>query len=353
MDKTSKNILLIFLFVLIFYLLSVLSSLLLPLAIAFLMASLFSPLITFLSKKKIPNFIILPLISVITLAVLYGIANIIIETVDAISLQQDYLLVRLQSKFQSLVLWLNDISGTDLSQASFIEELESLLSAERLSALIGSVARGLGSFTGSFFMFSLYYIVLLSGMASTEKYIKYVAGPKGDQAFKKYMQMQNSIISYMIWKTLISLFTGGLVAGVCFMFDIKFAIFWGFIAFILNYIPSIGSIAATIPPILMGIIELESLNAMILLTALLTAIQVIVGNVVEPLIMGNRLKLNTLTVLFGLVFWGYLWGVIGMMLSVPLMVVLKIVFEQTESLGFLARMMETPDDNIVKLNAKE
>lgn len=178
-------------------------------------------------------------------------------------------------------------------------------------------------------------------------------GLKGDQAFNKYMQMQNSIISYMIWKTLISLFTGALVAGVCYLFDIKFAIFWGFLAFILNYIPSIGSIAATIPPILMGIIELESLNAILLLTALLTAIQVIVGNLVEPLIMGNRLKLNTLTVLFGLVFWGYLWGVIGMMLSVPLMVVLKIVLEQTESLGFIARMMETPDDNIVKLNANE
>jgi predicted PurR-regulated permease PerM len=268
-------------------------------------------------------------------------------------MQQEYLAARLQSKFQSLVLWLNDIFGMDTSQASFISEFESLLSAERLSALIGSIAKGLGTFTGSFFMFSLYYIVLLSGMASTEKYIRYVAGPKGDEAFNKYMQMQNSIISYMIWKTMISLFTGGLVAGVCFLFDIKFAIFWGFIAFILNYIPSIGSIAATIPPILMGIIELESLNAMLLLTALLTGIQVLIGNMVEPLVMGNRLKLNTLTVLFGLVFWGYLWGVTGMMLSVPLMVVLKIVFEQTESLSFIARMMETPDENVVKLNADE
>ncbi len=353
MDNTSKNILMVFLFVLIFYLLSVLSSLLLPLAIAFLMASLFSPLIVFLSKKKIPNFIILPLISIITLAVLYGIANIFIETVDAIAIQQDYLLAKLQAKFQASIIWLNDISGNDFSQASFVSELESMLSAERVSALISSVVKGLGSFTSSFFMFALYYIVLLAGMASTEKYIRYVAGANGDRAFKRYMQMQKSIISYMLWKTMISLFTGGLVTGVCYLFDIKFPLFWGFIAFILNFIPSIGSIVATVPPILMGIIELDSLNAILFLALLLTAIQAIVGNVVEPLIMGNRLKLNTLTVLFGLVFWGYIWGITGMMLSVPLMVILKIVFEQTNSLNFVARMMETPDDNIIKQNVDD
>jgi predicted PurR-regulated permease PerM len=185
--------------------------------------------------------------------------------------------------------------------------------------------------------------VLLAGMASTEKYIRYVGGQKGEEAFSKYLQVQKSIISYMIWKTLVSLLTGGLVALVCYLFDIKFYVFWGFIAFILNYIPSIGSIAATIPPIIMGVIELETLNAILILTALLAAIQFTIGNVLEPMVMGNRLKLNTITVLFGLVFWGYLWGVTGMMLSVPLMVVLKLVLEQTSSLKFLARMMESPE----------
>jgi predicted PurR-regulated permease PerM len=322
---------------------SVLSSLLIPLAVAFLMASIFSPLITYLSKRKIPNFIILPIISIITLGVIYGIANIIIDTFDSIAMQQDYLLAKLQAKFQDIVLWLKDVTGTDLRRINFVAEFEDMLSTERISILISRVLKSLGSFTGSFFMFALYYVVLLAGMASTEKYIRYVGGQKGEEAFSKYLQVQKSIISYMIWKTLVSLLTGGLVALVCYLFDIKFYVFWGFIAFILNYIPSIGSIAATIPPIIMGVIELETLNAILILTALLAAIQFTIGNVLEPMVMGNRLKLNTITVLFGLVFWGYLWGVTGMMLSVPLMVVLKLVLEQTSSLKFLARMMESPE----------
>jgi len=342
-DNTVKNIMIILLAVVIFYLLSELSTILLPLVLALLGAIVMQPFVNFLISKKIPKLLILPTVSIISLAILFVIFLIISDTVSSILDQQDYLLSRLLLKIDGLLVWLDDIFKLNLDTTLFVSEIYKRLGDAWLSSFVGDLASGLGSFFTSFLFFALYYIMLLAGMTGYNEYMNYVGGDRAEQFLEEYSKIQHSIFSYILIKTLISIATGLLVFGICASFGLKFAVFWGFIAFLLNFIPNIGSILGTILPILMAIIQLDSLQAIFLLSILLISIQFIMGNLIEPIIMGNRLRLNTLTVLFGLVFWGYIWGIPGMLLSVPLMVILKIILERIPAFSFIGRIMGYPE----------
>ena len=338
---TIKNIHLIFLFVLVIYLLSVLSSILIPFVLAMLFAILFQPLVQLLKKVHAPNWIVLPVVSMITLAILYGIFQILLETTTNILTQQEYLVGRLEMRVNDIINWAYSITGLKLTTGTFFDSLNQLLDTEFLSSAAGSIASGVGSFTGSFIWFSLYYVFLLAGLADYKRFIHYVAADSSDDGtfIKNLQKIKRAILSYMLVKTGVSIVTGTFVTVVCLIFGIKFAFFWGLLTFLLNFIPSIGSIIAVIPPSLMAIIQIDSFETILIFVLILASIQFILGNVVEPRIQGGTLKINTLTVLFGLVFWGYIWGITGMMLSVPLLVILKIVFEHFPSLNVLARIM--------------
>ncbi len=348
-DTRVRGILSIFLVILVFYLLKLLSSLLIPLVLALLFALLFQPLILFLNKRKVPNWLIVPIISIISLLVLIVLVNIIVQTSTDISSQQDYLLGRLNLKIEEARLWASSVTGTDIKPEYVTDEISKMINGEFITTVLGGVASSISSITGSFVMFALYYIVLLSGMSGSGEYLNYLAGKNSDGSLKEnFDKVSKSVYSYMVIKTLVNLSMGILVGVTCYAFGIKFPIFWGFLTFVFHYIPTIGSIIATIPPVLMGIIQFDAFGTILAFLLILMAVQFIMGNVVEPKIMGGHLRLNTVAVIFGLVFWGYIWGVTGMMLSVPLLVILKLVFEHFPSLEIFARLMGYPDNADVK-----
>jgi predicted PurR-regulated permease PerM len=134
---------------------------------------------------------------------------------------------------------------------------------------------------------------------------------------------------YLVIKTITSALTGVLVTIGCWIIGLDFAMLWGLLAFALNYIPTIGSIVAAVPPILLAFIQLGPVSAL-LVTVLNLAVNFGVGNVMEPRMMGRGLGLSSLVVFLSLVFWGWIWGPMGMLLSVPLTVVVKIMFEYHE-----------------------
>ena len=339
-----RNILIIFLAVLIFPVLSELSSIILPLVLALLFAILFQPLIMFLRKKKIPKWIILPTVSIITLGVLFVIGLILSDTINQIVDQQEYLLKRLVSKIEQMLEWINGLFGLGLKMDSVLESLYSGENSNALSTAAGGLAKELGDFLGAFTMFALYYVILLSGMSEYKRYLRYVSGPeKSETLLKEYENIQKTVFSYMYIKVIISIVSGVLTFLTCYFFGIKFALFWGFTAFLLNFIPSIGSVISTFFPTMMALIQFDSFKPVIFLLIILISIESIIGNLIEPKIMGNRMRLNTLTVVFGLVFWGYIWGIPGMILSVPLLVIMKIILERFPSFSILGRIMGFPD----------
>jgi AI-2 transport protein TqsA len=349
MDKSVKNILSFFLLVLILYLFQVLSSILIPLVLAFLLASLFQPLVRLMKRTRIPGWLFLPTVAIITLGLLFGVFQMLSEITSDIISQQEYLLARLNSKIDSFVIWLDGIAGSSISNTINFNEIDKLFQQIDVPSLFGNIASSISSFTGSFFMFSLYFMVILTSLPNYKRFIHHVMerndldeeaeNESKNNFIRQYEIILHSIISYINVKTFVSLATGSLTFLICWLFDIKFPFLWGFIAFGLNFIPTIGSIVAVLFPTLMAIIQFDSADRMLLVALILSGVQFGVGNLIEPIIMGNKLKINTLTVFIALFFWGFLWGIPGMFLAVPLIVIFKLVLEQFPSTAYIARVM--------------
>jgi predicted PurR-regulated permease PerM len=157
---------------------------------------------------------------------------------------------------------------------------------------------------------------------------------------------------YLAVKTAISLVTGILITIMTMAFGLRFALVWGLIAFLLNYIPNIGSIIAAIPAAVFALVQLGLVPALLIAAGYLV-INTILGNIVEPNLVGQTLGLSTLVVFLSLVFWGWVWGPLGMLLSVPLTMIIKIMLEANDETRWIAIMLDSGRAAQKRLEAAE
>jgi predicted PurR-regulated permease PerM len=140
------------------------------------------------------------------------------------------------------------------------------------------------------------------------------------------------IQTYLFLKTLISIGTGFVFGLVAYLCGLDFAFIWGFWGFLLNFIPTIGPIIASIPPIFLALLQFDNFWWAVLTSVGMSAVQFISGSFVEPLIMGDRLNLNIIAILLSLLLWGVIWGIPGMFLAVPIMAGINIICRNIPSL---------------------
>jgi predicted PurR-regulated permease PerM len=164
------------------------------------------------------------------------------------------------------------------------------------------------------------------------------------QKFPKFTEFADDMKRYMVIKTFLSLATGVLIAFWLYILDVDYPILWGFIAFLLNYIPNIGSIVAAIPALILAFIQF-GIGSAVLVTVGYIVVNFIIGNVIEPRLMGRKFGLSTLVVFLSLIFWGALLGLVGAILSVPLTMTLKFAFENNESTRWIAVLLESEKSN--------
>jgi AI-2 transport protein TqsA len=168
------------------------------------------------------------------------------------------------------------------------------------------------------FIFSLYLV--LGGGSSSQR----LAG-------EAWLEVESRVTRYIVYKTIISAGTGFVVWCILAVLGIDLALVFGLFAFMLNFIPSVGSIIATLLPLPVVIVNPEiSTTVAVLAIVLPAAVQLTVGNFIEPMIMGDSLDLHPVVVLLSLIFWGMLWGVVGMLLATPITAILKIMFSRLE-----------------------
>ncbi|WLS79197.1 AI-2E family transporter [Erwinia pyri] len=160
------------------------------------------------------------------------------------------------------------------------------------------------------------------------------------------------VTHYLALKTLISLITGASVWLALLLLDVKFALLWGVVAFILNYIPNIGPVIAGIPPLIQALL-LNSVYEAALVGTLFIAIHTVFGNMLEPRVMGKGLGLSSLVVFLSLIFWGWLLGPVGMLLSVPLTSVCKILMETTPGGSKLAILLGNGRPKVKRLRVQK
>jgi predicted PurR-regulated permease PerM len=155
-----------------------------------------------------------------------------------------------------------------------------------------------------------------------------------------FRRFAESVNRYLAIKTLMSLATGLSVTVWLAVQGVDFPLLWGLLAFLLNYVPNIGSFIAAIPAALLAFIQ-NGLSGLLLTVLGYTVINVVFGNLVEPRLMGRRLGLSPLVVFLSLVFWGWMFGAVGMLVSVPLTMVLKIALESRDETRWMAILLDS------------
>lgn len=180
--------------------------------------------------------------------------------------------------------------------------------------------------------------ILLEVSSFPIKLRKILGDPK--QKFPQFTKFTGDMRRYMVIKTLISLATGILIAFSLYLLGVDYPILWGFLAFLLNYIPNIGSMIAAIPALVLAFIQL-GIGSTLMVAVVYIAVNFVIGNVIEPRLMGRKLGLSTLVVFLSLIFWGALLGLVGAILSIPLTMTLKFAFESSESTKWIGVLLES------------
>jgi len=219
-------------------------------------------------------------------------------------------------------------------------DLSKLLEGVSLSSALkfaGSTLASLGNLLSNGFLIILTVIFILAEATSFyPKLNSVLSNPQRDLVY--FTRFANNMNRYVALKTSMSLLTGLLVSVALWILDIDFPILWGLLAFLLNFIPTIGSIFAAIPPLLLALIQ-HSPSAAGAVALVFFLINMGVGNVLEPRYMGKGLDLSTLVVFLSLIFWGWILGTVGMFLSVPLTMTGKIAMEANPRTVWLARLL--------------
>ncbi len=318
------------------FLLKVTSSFMIPFVIAILLYFLFSPLIDQMEKVKIPHWAAMILVAFIVLGVVTLLGVLTYSSVEILANG----LPKYQSKLQGAIKYF-----VALGEKYPSLKIEEIVKNINLGAAGSFALKTMGSFMQfltALTLMLLFFFFMLIGKGNLEKKIKKIYSYRRSSKFMKiYREMTAKIYRYLWAKTIVSMITGFNVGLILAIFGIDFAFVWGFLTFLFNYIPTIGSIIITIPPLIIAILKFGKVTPVTFLLILLIANHMTMGNIVEPRWMGKTLNLSPLLILFSLIFWGWLWGVVGMLISVPVLSVIKIVLESIPQTQNLAKLMES------------
>lgn len=329
-------------FVLIVYILMALKEILLPVTIAIFMTFLFSPVVLFLGKYKIPRWLAIIFILVVITGVYYLLVLILISSFSSFPDKMQLYIMNLSAFLENLLqpfdLTVKEVAvffNIDVQDFKIGSVLEHLFSA----GIIQDVVNSITSFLGSFFIALIFWVFMILGKLKFEERLRVAFSGNSTMIEQSVERIDKQLQSYITIKTILSLLTGAITMIILMAFGIDFAIVWGILTFILNYIPNVGSLIATIAPITVALLEYGLGVKTISITVLLLLNQNIIGNLIEPHYLGRQMDLSPVFVLFSLIFWGWVWGIVGMFLAVPIAAVMKILFSNIEGLKPVAILM--------------
>ncbi len=316
-----------------------LKSVLLPFVIAVLLSIIFSPIVTTLKKRNIPTALSLVIVLLTFALVLFLVALLIYSSTESfvkeIPKYEQRLAGIINNIDQSVNRMASDLS-IDLQQIHWSQ-------AFQLSSLASALTSGVGSFLNfltNLFLMLLFMLFILAGSGDLGNKIRHAfPDQRAGQLVGMITNIETRVRQYLFTKTLVSAATALASFLVLWITGVDFLLVWAFLTFLLHYIPNIGSIIAILLPCALAFLQFDSAGPAVVSLILLSIVHMTMGNVVEPKLMAFQLDLSPLMVLVSLIFWGWLWGAWGMILSVPIMATIKIIFENVESLRPVAVMM--------------
>ena len=310
-------------------------SVLFPFFLALMFYFVLSPALDGLSRLKVPKAVSIILIIAIFFLAFYLLGILVYSSGKSFATE----FPKYGQKINHLLASLKDsirIKGISWDKITSMEGLD----LNRIGSFLLSSLGTFFSFLSNLFLVLLFLVFMLAGRGNLK--IKIDRSFSQARSFKINDVIGNidrKIQKYLAIKTVICLISGSLATLVLLIFGVNFAILFGFLTFLLNYIPNIGSLVATVLPPLVALVQFDNPWRAVWVLAFLIVSDTVVANILEPKLMGKGLDLSPLAVLFALFFWGWLWGIPGMILAVPIVAVLKIVCSNIPALQFFAALM--------------
>ncbi len=328
-----------------------------PLLLALFLAVLSFPLLDWLLRRHVRTglAVLATVVAVIAFVTVLGL--LISGAVNEFAGKAPAYLEQLYDKAKSTLDGL-EFQGVRLSKWVF-EPIDPRQFMDVAGGILGGTVKGVAAAVWAVTLVTVALIFILYELVIFPGKLRAALSSPGDST-RHFKSASREIQRYLGIKTAISIVTGIIVGAWVALLGVAFPLLWGLAAFLLNYIPVFGSIIAAVPAILVALVQHGGVRALVLAMGYLV-VKVVIGDLIEPHLMGRRFGLSTLVVLLSLVFWGWLWGPLGMLLSVPLTMVIKILLENTSSLRWVAVLLgpaagqarpparraldETPGDN--------
>lgn len=286
------------------------------------------------TDKVIPDWLAMILVVVIMSGLFFLIGRLVGNSVEQFSANLPQYEVMLRDKLAGVMQWLEGL-GLNIPEQSLADRF----SPNMVMNLSTSVLNGLGGMLSNLFLIVLTSIFLLmEASVFGDKMLR--AFPKADsKAHLGLTEVIDKIKRYATIKSIVSLLTGAIISLWLVILDVEYPFLWGLIAFLFNFVPNIGSIIAAVPAVILAWLTQDSITVPLLVAAGYLLVNFVVGNIIEPKFMGRGLGLSTLIVFLSLLFWGWILGPVGMLLSVPLTIIVKIVLDSNRETQWIGIML--------------
>ena len=308
---------------------------LLPAALALFLAVLSLPVMLFLQHRRVPASVAIFLTMLVNVAVFGLIVLLASGSLEELQVQLPAYASRLSALQEQWFLSLETRLGLPLENYVATD----LLNPAAIVDFAGSALGRIAQFLSTTFLVLLITIFMLAEAIVFPHKVRYLFSEQMESE-DRLAKVVGEIQTYLGIKTVVSLATGIILGVWCYVMELDFPVLLGLVAFVLNYIPTVGSIIAAAPAVLLSLILHGSLPQALMVAGGYVVVNTLFGNILEPNLMGRRLGLSTLVVILSLLFWGWTWGPLGALLSVPLTVIVKIWLENTRDLRWVAVLLD-------------
>lgn len=309
---------------------------LLPISLALLLTIFSLPLLSWLQQLGVRFSLAVTVTLLLMVGLVSAFAVVITRSAASFLAAAPGYLQLLEAKARTGLAFLEQ-RGVELSHWVALERLDAKSMFDVGGSLLGGTVRGVASLMSFVSLVVLAMLFMLPETVGIRDKLAAAFGSESRTA-RQFEAVVQEIVRYLELKTVVSAATGLLIGGWVALLGVPFPLLWGLVGFLFNYVPNIGSILAAIAPVLLTLVQYGGARALAVAAGYL-AINLFLGNVIEPRLMGRRFGLSTLVVILSLIFWGWLWGPLGMLLAVPLTVMLKITLTNSDRLAWAAVLM--------------
>ncbi len=304
--------------------------------LSFLLAYIMDPVVTFLKRIGTPLLLAVTIAALLFLGIFVALGGVLYNNILEFAASFPKYQQKLINLFIDISQRLNTYTNGKF-KFNLLEDFKALPVASFAFILARSIVNYVVQF-GVIFRFS---VLLVYGKHNFQQKLMKIFSNKRERRIPiVFGRIDREVRKYIALKTAISLGTGILAWIILYVFKIQYALILGFLTFILNYIPSIGSVIATLIPFFIGLAQYGITSKPFWMLFALWIMQTIIGNIIDPKLMGNTMNLSLFVIFLSLLFWGWLWGPAGVLLAVPMTTSVKIVLENIPSTSKLAKLLE-------------